>query len=98
MSFINIYCAQYVALTTCQPIAAFHEHLDHDTNANNAGCPGKNAPQFLLNFSGYIHARRLGIIGKVGSIALSGVQKLFCTIFGSRYTRKLKWGIISQNV
>ena len=24
------------------------------------GCPEKNAPQFLLNFSSYKHARRLG--------------------------------------
>ena len=24
------------------------------------GCPEKNAPQFLLNFSGYKHARKLG--------------------------------------
>ena len=39
-----------------------------------------------------------GIIGKVGSIASSGVQKLFCTIFRSRDISKLKWGIRSQNV
>ena len=37
-------------------------------------------------------------IGKVGSIASSGVQKLFCTIFWSRDISKLKWGIRSQNV
>ena len=27
---------------------------------NVTGCPEKNAPQFLLNFSGCKHARRLG--------------------------------------
>ena len=37
-------------------------------------------------------------IGKVGSIVLSGVQKLLCTIFGSRDISKLKWGIRFQNV
>ena len=50
------------------------------------GCPEKNAPQFLPNFSGYKHARRLG------------VQKLFCTIFGSRDICKVKWVIRFQNV
>ena len=33
----------------------------------------------------------------MGSIASSGVQKLFCTIFGSRDISKLKWGIKFQN-
>ena len=47
---------------------------------------------FLLNFSDYKHAR------KVGSLASSGVKKLFCTIFGSQDVSKLKWGIRSQNV
>ena len=37
-------------------------------------------------------------IWKVGSIALSGVQKLFCTIFGSRDISKSKLGIGFQNV
>ena len=27
---------------------------------NYTGCPEKNAPQILLNFSGYKHARKLG--------------------------------------
>ena len=58
----------------------------------DTGCPEKNAPQFLLYFSGYKHARRLG------HNSLSGVQKLFCTIFGSRDISKLKWGIGFQNV
>ena len=40
----------------------------------------------------------LECIGKVGSIALSGVQKLFCMIFRSRYISILKWGIRSPNV
>ena len=62
------------------------------------GCPEKNEPQFLLNISGYKHARKLGFIGKVGSMASSGVQKLLCTIFGSRDISKLKWGIRFQNV
>ena len=59
----------------------------------NTGCPEKNKPQFLLNSSGYKHARR-----KVGFIALSGVQKLFCMIFESWYISKSKWGIRFQNV
>ena len=57
----------------------------------HTGCPEKNEPQFLLDISGYKHA-------KVGSLASSGVQKLLCMIFGSRDIRKVKWGIKSQNV
>ena len=54
------------------------------------GCPEKNVPQFLLNFSGYKHAKKLGHIGKVGSIASSGVQKLSCTISWSRDISKTR--------
>ena len=29
-------------------------------NKNSTGCPEKNEPQYLLNISGYKHARKLG--------------------------------------
>ena len=48
--------------------------------------PTKLVPQFLLNFSGYKHDKRLvrNLILKLRSITPSGVQKLLCTISGSR--------------
>ena len=42
-----------------------HIARKHTNYAENTRCLKKNAPQFLLNISGYTHAR------KVGSIALS---------------------------
>ena len=33
--------------------------LETDINISTTGCPEKNAPQFLLNISGYKHPRRL---------------------------------------
>ena len=89
-----------VQKTFCTPDGAmdptFHLKVPLALNVSLlTGCPEKNMRQFLLRFSGFIHARRLG---KVGSIALSGVQKLFCAIFGSRDISKLNWDIKYQNV
>ena len=51
-------------------------------------------PQFLLNLSGYKAGTYL--IWKVGSIALSGVQNLFCTKLGSWDISKTIWAIRFQ--
>ena len=69
-------------------------------NMQITGCPTKHYPlAFCLLSLAKIMLESWDIIHwKDGSIALSGVQKLFCKIFGSRDISKLKWGIRFPNV
>ena len=86
----------YVFMSGCR---SFQTHVIFLSLHNHAtGCLKKRGISFAISISIKLNTNLLGIYlsRKMGSTALSGVQKHFCTISGSQGISKPIWGIKFQ--